>query len=376
MKKTFILSAVLLIGVLSLSACNLPQPAEQATEAPNAVFTAAAQTVEAQLTQSALINPPTPMPVIPTNTVPPANTTIPPTNTLIPPTATATQVCDQARFISDVTVKDGTEFAPNDTFEKVWRLRNDGACTWSTSYQLVFDSGDAMNGPSAIPLPGTVAPGQEIDFKVTLKAPAAAGGYRGYWRIRNAAGVYLPVFNGYQGKSFYVDIKVQAPGSVEVYNFVSKYCDAVWNSSEDALTCPGANTDSQGFIIRIDTPKLETGVTEDEAAIETHPAWLENTWISGLYPAIEMKSGYRFRAILGCLHGAAACDVNFQLNVYEGGAKTNIGSWHQVYDNSVINVDLDLGAWAGKTLKFELVVESNGASGQDWAIWLQPRIVK
>ncbi|MCX6066749.1 MAG: hypothetical protein NT121_13490 [Chloroflexi bacterium] len=64
--------------MLILSACNLPS--SQATEqiSPNAVFTAAAQTVEAQLTQNSLI--------IPTN--PPATVAPPPTS--LPPTVAAT----------------------------------------------------------------------------------------------------------------------------------------------------------------------------------------------------------------------------------------------------------------------------------------------
>jgi hypothetical protein len=41
-----------------------------------------------------------------------------------------------------------------------------------------------------------------------LKAPATNGTYRGYWRIRNASGVLIPVQGGYQSKSFFVEIKV------------------------------------------------------------------------------------------------------------------------------------------------------------------------
>ncbi len=65
-----------------------------------------------------------------------------------------------------------------------------------------------MSGAASQALAASVTPGQEVDISVALKAPTAAGTYRGYWRLRNPAGVLLPVANGFNGKSFYVEIKV------------------------------------------------------------------------------------------------------------------------------------------------------------------------
>jgi hypothetical protein len=371
------LFSILLITIVLLSACNFPQ-ATQATEepGPGAVFTAAAQTVEAQLTQGALINPPTAAPILPTSTLAPSSTPIPPTNTPIPIVPTPTVSCDLALFVKDVSIPDGTSFQPNESFEKIWRLKNIGSCTWTTSYQLVFDHGDQMDGVTPQSFPGTVGPGQEVDLKVLLKAPATPGTYRGYWRVRNAASVYIPVTEGYQGQSFYVDIKVVAPGSVEVYNFVSNYCSASWESGAGSLPCPGTDSDNRGFVLKINNPKLENGQTEDEAALWTHPEWVNDGVITGKFPSITVESGYHFRAIIGCLFDGSACDVNFQLNYTEGGGLHSLGSWHQTYDGATANLDVDLSALAGHTVKFILTVEANGPSGQDWAFWLQPRIMK
>ncbi|PKN95364.1 MAG: hypothetical protein CVU44_01395 [Chloroflexi bacterium HGW-Chloroflexi-6] len=202
--RTFIL--VLFLPAL-LVGCNLPQATPQDS---NAVFTAAAETVQVQLTLDNLGAPPatTPAPAQPvaTTPVPPATATLPPTAT-----ASATPLCDLAQFVTDVTVPDGTQFLPDQTFTKTWRLRNLGTCTWSTSYQLIFDSGELMGGPATQPLAGSVAPGQQVDVSVALKAPSAPGTYRGYWRLRNAAGVLVPVASGYQGTSFFIEIKVVAP---------------------------------------------------------------------------------------------------------------------------------------------------------------------
>src|SRR5512145_1793119 len=72
----------------------------------------------------------------------------------LPSTASAAQACtDRAQFIADVTVPDGTRFDPGATFKKTWRLKNIGTCTWTTSYSLVFDSGEKMGAASSITFP-------------------------------------------------------------------------------------------------------------------------------------------------------------------------------------------------------------------------------
>jgi hypothetical protein len=116
-----------------------------------------------------------------------------------------------AQYVTDVTIPDGSQFQPNQDFTKTWRLKNTGVCTWTSGYQVIFDNGDAMSGPATQALSGTVAPGQTVDLSVNLKAPAAAGSYRGYWKLRNPAGVILPVISGFQGNSFFVDIKTVPP---------------------------------------------------------------------------------------------------------------------------------------------------------------------
>ena len=92
----------------------------------------------------------------------------------------AQALCDQAQFVSDVNVPDGTSFAPGAAFNKAWRLKNIGTCTWTTSYTLVWAGGDQMGGPVSVVLPVTVAPGQTADLSVSLIAPTPAGITKGY----------------------------------------------------------------------------------------------------------------------------------------------------------------------------------------------------
>ncbi len=206
MSKRPIVLLLFSIVSLVLTACNLPTRATP-TEDPNAVFTAAAQTVEAQLTQAAALASPT-QPTL--ATLPPSTqTVVTPTFTLKPPTPTNTPICDLGQYVKDISVPDGTVFAPGTAFTKTWRIKNIGVCEWS-GYSLVFDSGDAMSGDASKAI-GSVLPGQEVDLSIDLKAPSTEGTYRGYWRIRNASGVLIPIAGGYQGRSFYVEIKVANP---------------------------------------------------------------------------------------------------------------------------------------------------------------------
>jgi uncharacterized protein YkwD len=93
---------------------------------------------------------------------------------------------DQAVFIQDVTVPDGTFFDPGVKFTKTWQVKNSGTCTWN-GYSLVFAQGDIMNGPLTSPLPAAI-PGDTIDIFLELTAPQRTGLQTGNWIFQNAAG--------------------------------------------------------------------------------------------------------------------------------------------------------------------------------------------
>jgi hypothetical protein len=184
--------------ILALLACNLPTPIN--TD-PAAVSTSVAQTVVAQMSAS-------PVPLLVTATTAPGSLNTPPaasqaTSTLVQPVATQTSVpCNQAQFVDDLSIPDGANLQIGSAFTKTWRLKNVGTCTWTSSYQLVFDHGDAMGGPAAQALTGAVAPDQTIDISVNLVAPVVAGTYKGFWKIRDQNGGVFGLSNG----PFWVEI--------------------------------------------------------------------------------------------------------------------------------------------------------------------------
>lgn len=202
-------TSVFLIVFFLLSGCK---GKGEATQDPQAVFTAAAETANAKMTEMAAATPiPTQTPTLTaTATLSPTTTTAPPTMTLAP--AAAGTVNERVEFVSDVTVPDGTVFAPNQTFTKTWRLRNVGSTTWTSAYSLIFFSGEKMNSPTAVPLPGDVPPNGTVDISVTLVSPATPGQYIGYYMLRNPQGKSFGLGPN-ADQAFYVWINVAAGGT-------------------------------------------------------------------------------------------------------------------------------------------------------------------
>jgi hypothetical protein len=361
MTKTSRFISSILLAILALSACNLPSKAP-GTQGSQAAMTAAAQTVEAQLTLIAPQNTPT------TANIPPANTATsqPPTSTSAPPTATIS--CDIAEFVADVTIPDDTIMTPGQTFTKTWRLKNVGACSWTTAYAVVFFDGNSMSGPTTQALTGNVNPGQTVDVSVNLTAPNTPGTYRGNYRLRNASGVLFA--------KFYVEIKVQNPTS-SGYDLHTRAPQAEWKSGAGNLTFGGPDTDPNGFAMYRNGQKLEDGSTPGKV-LEMHPQWVDNGVITGLFPAYSVVSGEHFKARIGFLAfpdgTCGAGNATFQLNYKENGILTPLGSWNDSCDGSMINVDVNLNSIAGHTVQFALAVLANGSSAQDWAVWVSPRV--
>lgn len=154
--------------------------------------------------------------------VPSETATLEPTSTILVATETQTPTaadstptvpddgCNVAGFVTDVTVPDGAVFKPGTKFTKIWRLINDGTCTWNEDYKLYYYSGEKMSGPDSqqmisIPVP----PGMIIDISVDLVAPTEVGEYKGYWALKDPDGNHFGI--GPLKNPFYVKISVRNP---------------------------------------------------------------------------------------------------------------------------------------------------------------------
>jgi hypothetical protein len=342
----------------------------------------------------------------------------PPTVTGTPPTATPTKTqapvtqtiapsnCDKVQFIADVNFPDGTALQPGAQFTKTWRLKNVGSCAWSTSYQLVFFSGEKMGAASSAAFTKNVAIGETVDISMNMTAPAASGSYRGYWMFKNASGALFGI-GAQANKPWWVDIKVtggatvtpvtatatqsgvtQTPSATATpltgtaYDFATNACAASWYSGAGsaALPCPGTDGDAKGFVLKVSSPKLETGATDSRPGLIAFPQNVQDGYIQGIYPAFTVKSGDRFQSTINCEYGATGCYVVFRLDYQTGSdpIKTFWGPFLERVDNppQFYNVDVDLSSLAGKDVKFILTVLAAGSPTGDRALWVGPRIYR
>ncbi len=220
-----IMNFSLLLIVVLLTACGGQKSPDATPVDPQAVFTAAAQTVSAELTQTASASTPTseatatftPEPPTPTQSAiesptlgsQPVELTpiagIPsPTQSLSLGTPSGV-ICDDAAYVADITVPDGTVMKPGEDFQKIWRIKNTGACgRWDEGFQLAFAFGEPMGGKPYLIKDKSqfVFPGDTVDLRIHMTAPSKEGDHSGCWRMKNDSDVYF-------GGIVCVSIKVQ-----------------------------------------------------------------------------------------------------------------------------------------------------------------------
>lgn len=396
---------------LILAACTTPgtpaptgDPVEQAMQTLQAQATQEYyQTVVAQLTATSPVieNTPTLNPTninhIPGETTPPAQTTevptvavtqipatptqpaptaVPATPTRIPPTATPIP-CYQVTFVQDITIPDGTKIVAGNSFTKTWRIRNSGSCTWDTRFDIAFVDGTQMSSTKVWDLAKEVKPGETVDISIDLTAPSTVGSYQANFQMVNPNGARFGTGPDSKG-SFWVKIQV-VDGKGMVYSFAKNACDARWSTSKtNPLSCPGKESDvDKGYVLTKDKPYREDGGQENEIGLITRPNDASDGYIQGIYPAFLVKDGDQFRATIQCEANSPKCSLKFELYYRIGnGNFTELGEWHEVYDQMWNTVQIDLSSLAGQNVQFSLVVWNENTSQDNRGLWLNPMIFR
>ena len=93
-----------------------------------------------------------------------------------------------SKFISDVTIPDGSETECGAKFVKTWRMRNDGSTSWPEGTVLKFVGGVVTSDAATIPVK-PLAVGEEMDISVTMTAPTVPSRYISYFRLCTPDGV-------------------------------------------------------------------------------------------------------------------------------------------------------------------------------------------
>ncbi|MFZ5884722.1 MAG: NBR1-Ig-like domain-containing protein [Chloroflexota bacterium] len=291
------------------------------------------------------------------------------------PAAHAAALCNQAQFVSDITVPDGAAFAPGASFTKTWRFMNAGTCTWTTTYRLVYVGGDSMGAVTSVNIPVNVAPGQMLDISVPLTAPATPGHYKSLWKFANAAGVQFGI--GASGNdAFWVDINVVAASAV-IYDFVANAPYAQWKSGAGTLPFPGTSGDSRGFAYMVDKPHLEDDSFDSLPGLLVVPQNKYNGYIQATYPEFQVQQGDQLQTLVNCEFGATGCYVTFRIDyLLPNGVQKTLWSWKEAHDKRFYRASLDLSALAGQKVRFVFLLLSSGLARGDRAIWGSPRIIR
>lgn len=409
--KLFNIISIVLVMVLIMTACNVsmssteePKPGQVATVMWATVSTRLTQiavgTLIAEATQVAMYTATPTVTETPTITVTPTDTSTPTSTFTYTPTATFTSIytatpvtptptktntpnptpCNQATFVTDVTIPENASLYAGQSFIKTWRIKNTGSCNWNSSYSLNFVSGNSFSAPSSVPFTQTTKPGETVDISVNMISPSTTGDFTSSWMINGPNSSTFGVGNA-PGTALVVKIKVNSlPPNHDpntVYDFVANYCAGQWRTNASFITCPTSGYDyKNGTISRTYAPILENGTIDDEGTLITIPAIGGDGFIQGQFPQYLVHSGDHFVATLLCTSNAPKCSVTFQLLYKVNGTDTvtSLGTWDKVTDNTIIPVDLDLSAMDGQSLIFFLKVISKGDPTDDFAQWMAARI--
>ncbi len=379
MKRLPWIVSILVLFLPVLSACSpsaaQTTPTVEATLDQNRMNTAVAATMSVLSTEVASLKAsaqaPTTQPTPkPTGGTPSAATA--PTATSQPRSAT----CDFASFVGDVTIPDGTMIPGNTPFVKTWAIKNIGTCTWTPDYQIVYDGGDVLGSPLAVPMVSkNVAPGETVQISLTLTAPPDNKRHYSYWKFRNAQGGVFGVVDVATNQERPVWAEIQVG---DTYSFVDNMCLATWKTgSGTLLTCPGDPTSTSGAVYRMNNSQWEGDVIEDEPVLVLAPPAGENTTIVGQFPPIIVPTYDWLLARVGCLRDLPDCSATVRITYsVDGGPEQPLYEGEQQYDNSVdpINVKLIEYSLANKSVSFLFYVTANGDGANTKIFFFLPRL--
>ncbi len=116
-----------------------------------------------------------PVMLIPTATIPEAETTLVALPTSLPPCT------NNLRFVEDLSIPDGSLVTPGEVLDKSWKVENNGSCNWDSAYRLKHVGGPEMDAPTEQAL-FPARSGMQASIRVIFTAPSEAGAHRSAWQ--------------------------------------------------------------------------------------------------------------------------------------------------------------------------------------------------
>lgn len=381
MKKMLIWMSLVIILLPVLSACGASAaqttPTGEATLDQNRMNTAVAATMSVLSTEVAALKATA---AAPSATPTPAVSATAGTPAAAAATATSqprSAVCDFAAFVGDVTIPDGTMIPPNTPFTKTWTVKNIGTCTWTPDYQIVYDGGDLLGSPMAVPMVDrNVAPGETAQISITLTAPPDNKRHYSYWKFRNDKGGVFGVVDvaTNEERPVWAEIVVG-----EYYSFIDNMCLATWKTgSGTLLSCPGdPNATEGGAVYRMNSSQWEGDVYEDEPILVMVPPAGENTTIVGQFPPVIVPQYDWLLTRFGCLADVPDCSATVRITYsVDGGPELPLFEGQQQFDDTIdpINIQLANYGIANKSVSFLFYVTANGEGSDNKIFFFVPRL--
>jgi len=195
-KKKIIKTCMLVCLSILVAGCSA-SPAAAPTLDPLVVMTDVAGTIQAEITQAALLTPSatiapspiaTPLP-IPTQPLPAVPTSS--ANESGPAPVLPAESPDKAKYVADVTIPDGTALRPGERFTKTWKIENIGTTTWGTNYFIRYLDGQPIMCDEEdlfIFITNSVEPNNQVTLSVRMTAPDTVGTYKNFFIMANDEG--------------------------------------------------------------------------------------------------------------------------------------------------------------------------------------------
>jgi hypothetical protein len=184
MKKGISIFAIFILGLLLLACAS----SDETQLDVDAVRTQAVETYASSLTETLVA-----LPVhSPTVTSLPSFTPRPVTETpTVDAAVQAQNSCYNLIFIKDVTIPDGTQLKPNETFTKTWLVQNNGGCAWGPGFTLVHVGGDSMRGQTLV-LRDPIPVGAKRELSIEMAVPSGQTGLiQSSWQMADSNGIFF-----------------------------------------------------------------------------------------------------------------------------------------------------------------------------------------
>ncbi len=234
MTQKTILTGLSILVAASLLLAGCTSPSASPTTAPtidtDAIYTQAAQTVQANQVMTQAAKPPTQtptQPAAPTFTMDPAMAaaltatanavlqpgaaaTVTPGGPTLTPTAKATLLVlptatksvaqpaatsgDKCEWVSN-TPSDNTKLTKDSVFDETIKVKNTGTTTWDSRYALRYYAGERMGVPSDFLVQREVKPNEVYTFQFEMKTPSSTGKKEVLLVIQNPEGQNMCFIN-------------------------------------------------------------------------------------------------------------------------------------------------------------------------------------